>query len=92
LKDYINWKNKDGMPFDPWIRVHIKIGGKIVGICERSMEIRGTVSEWEDWTNLTIQTSGDYIVDKALIPVKVDIEKNIGKYIEPNVWIIHKVG
>ncbi len=89
MNDYIHWKNKDGLPFDSWIRVHIKAGGKIVGICSKSMQISGTIAEWESWTNLKIQTSGEYIVDKALAPVRMDIEKDIGKYIEPNVWIVY---
>jgi hypothetical protein len=34
---------------------------------------------------------GDYIVNNALVPVRVDREKNIGRYIEPNVWVVHNV-
>jgi len=91
IDDYVNWQREDGLPYDPWLRVHIKIGGKIVGVCNRSMDISGSVSEWEKWTGLTFPYSGNYIVDKALIPVNIDKEKNIGKYIEPNVWIVHKI-
>jgi len=32
-----------------------------------------------------------YVIDNALIPIKIDIKNNIGRYIEPNIWIIHKV-
>jgi len=91
IDDYINWQREDGLPFDPWIRVHITAGGKIVGICNRSMNISGSVSDWEKWTGLKFPGSGNYVIDKALIPVNIDKEKNIGKYIEPNVWIIHKI-
>ena len=91
MDDYIYWVNNDGLPFDPWIRVHIKAGGKIINTCNKSMEISGTILEWEEWTNTKIQTSGDYIIDKALIPIRVDTVKNTGKYIEPNVWIVHEV-
>ena len=90
IDDYVTWQNKKGLPFDPWLRVHIKAGGKIVGICKRSMDISGSVSEWEKWTGFIFPGSGDYIIDKALIPVNIDKEKGIGKYIEPNVWIVHK--
>jgi GNAT superfamily N-acetyltransferase len=91
MEDYINWKNKEGLPFDPWIRVHIKAGGKIIKTCNKSMEISGTIKEWEKWTNTQFQTSGDYIIDKALVPIRVNVEKNVGNYIEPNVWIVHTV-
>ena len=91
IADYKNWQNKDGLPFDPWLRVHIKIGGEIAGICQRSMAISGSVSEWEGWTGLVFPGSGNFIVDRALVPVRIDRRKNVGSYIEPNVWVIHKV-
>jgi GNAT superfamily N-acetyltransferase len=91
IDKYVNWQNKDKLPFDPWIRVHTKAGGKIVGICDKSMSISGTISDWEKWTGLLFPDSGDYIVDKALIPISVDKKKDIGTYIEPNVWIIHEL-
>lgn len=91
MDDYINWQNKDGLPFDPWLRVHIKAGGKIIGICKKSMDVSGSVSEWEEWTDLIFPSSGDYVVDRALIPITIDKKKDIGKYIEPNVWIVHMI-
>jgi hypothetical protein len=91
IADYVKWKNKDGLPFDPWLRAHIKIGGKIAGICNRSMVISGSVSEWEDWAGLVFPGSGDFVVDQALVPVHIDKPNNIGRYIEPNVWVIHKI-
>ncbi len=92
IADYVNWLKQDGLPFDPWLRVHLKIGGEIAGICHRSMKISGSVAEWEDWTGLKFPGSGAFIVDKALVPVTIDKRKNIGKYLEPNVWIVHKTG
>ncbi|MBE9511729.1 MAG: hypothetical protein IMY71_12700, partial [Bacteroidetes bacterium] len=29
MDDYINWQNKDGLPFDPWLRVHIGYSGDV---------------------------------------------------------------
>lgn len=91
IDDYINWQNIDNLPFDPWIRVHVKAGGKIVGICNKSMLITGTVSDWEKWTGVVFPYTGDYIVNKALTPIKIDKNNDIGTYIEPNVWIIHEI-
>jgi len=91
VEKYINWQNKNNLPFDPWIRVHIKAGGKIIGICNKSMIISGTVSEWEKWTGSVFPDSGDYIVNNALIPINVDKNNDTGTYIEPNVWIIHEL-
>jgi len=92
MDKYIHWKNEENLPFDPWIRVHIKAGGKIIQPCSRSMDISGTIAEWEEWTNTRVYSSGDYIIDQALVPVQMDREKDMGYYMEPNVWIVHQAG
>lgn len=89
MEEYILWNNEKGEPFDPWIRVHVKAGGKIVSVCSESMIIKGTVKDWQAWTGLLFQSSGLYTVEKALCPVKIDLDKNSGEYIEPNIWIVH---
>lgn len=89
MEDYLKWINQNGEPFDSWIRVHIKAGGKIVSICSESMTIKGSINDWQEWTGLKFQCSGLYTIDKALCPVRIDLDKNTGEYIEPNVWIIH---
>ena len=89
MEEYIRWINDKGDPFDPWIRVHIKAGGKIISVCSESMTIQGKVNEWEDWTGLSFQCSGLYTIEKALSPVYIDLEEGLGEYIESNVWIIH---
>ena len=53
MEEYIRWTNDKGDPFDPWIRVHIKAGGKIISVCSESMTIQGKVKEWHDWTGLS---------------------------------------
>ena len=89
MEEYVAWTNPDMEPFDPWIRVHIKSGGSLVSVCSESMTIRGSVQDWEEWTGLEFHSSGEYIVAHALCPVSIDLEKNMGTYIEPNVWMIH---
>jgi hypothetical protein len=91
MENYVEWKAENLFPFDNWLRVHIKTNSKIIKVCQRSMTIRGTVDEWKKWTNLTFPGSGLYIIPGALNPVSIDIEKNEGVYIEPNVWMIHEI-
>jgi hypothetical protein len=56
------------------------------------MRIPGTIADWEKWTGMHFPSSGEYIIPGALTPVKMDIEADLGLYIEPNVWMHHKVG
>lgn len=89
MTDYIRWTNKEGMPYDPWIRAHVKYGAEIISVCKKAMYIPGSVAEWELWTGLSFQTSGKYIVPGALSPVVVSLEEDKVEYTEPNVWIVH---
>ena len=85
---YIEWSKEDS-PFDPWLRVHHRMGARILKVCPEAMHISGTVKTWQEWTGLSFQSSGDYIVPGALSPVTIDIENDRGVYIEANVWMLH---
>ncbi|MCK4312076.1 MAG: GNAT family N-acetyltransferase [Candidatus Cloacimonetes bacterium] len=91
IEQYITWKREGGQLFDPWLRVHEKLGGKIIKVCSKAMKISGTISDWENWTGMKFLESGKYIIPGALEPVKMDVEKNMGIYIEPNVWVEYKL-
>jgi GNAT superfamily N-acetyltransferase len=92
IDSYITWKTEEGLPFDAWLRVHARLGARIIKPCHESMVIRGTIAEWEEWTNLKFPESGQYQVPGALNPIDVNVEKNEAIYIEPNVWMTHTIG
>lgn len=89
MERYAYWRRADGLPQDAWMRVHARLGAKIMRIAERSMTISGTFAEWERWTGLTFPESGLYVVAGALVPVTIDREADRGLYVEPNVWMCH---
>jgi hypothetical protein len=88
---YLKWKNTEGIPLDKWLGVHAKLGGEIVKVCYQSMKIVGTVTQWEEWTKKRFPGSDKYIVPGALVPVKIDWDRDRGTYIEPNVWMVHSL-
>jgi hypothetical protein len=90
LDDYITWTSEDGLPLDAWLRVHVKLGARIIKVCHTSKTIRGTPGEWEKWTGMKFPQSGSYTIPGALSPLEMDLDKNEGLYIEPNVWIEHR--
>jgi GNAT superfamily N-acetyltransferase len=92
LDDYITWKTEKGLPFDAWLRVHLRLGAKIIKVCHESKTIRGARAEWEKWTGMKFPQSGEYVIDGALNPMEMNVEKEEGAYIEPNVWMVHKIG
>jgi GNAT superfamily N-acetyltransferase len=89
IERYAQWRRRDGAAFDPWIRVHERLGGEIRAIAARSMTVEGTVAEWESWTGMAFPDSGAYVLPHALVPVEIDRERDRGTYVEPNVWMHH---
>ncbi len=92
IDHYINWKSANNLPFDAWLRVHVRAGGRIINVCHRSMVIRGTSAEWQSWTGLRFPESGAYYVPGALNPMDMDLDRDAGVYVEPNVWMVHELG
>ena len=92
LDDYITWKTEQGLPFDAWLRVHVRAGARIIKVCHESKLIRGTRTEWEKWSGMRFPQSGQFIISGALNPIQMDVENDEGSYVEPNVWIVHEVG
>ncbi|TDW22137.1 GNAT family N-acetyltransferase [Kribbella kalugense] len=89
MTEYVEQLRPDGLPVDPWLRVHVKAGAEIVQVAPRSMVIAGTLDEWREWTGLPFDTTGDVVVPKALVPVHCDVRHNYAVYVEPNVWVRH---
>jgi hypothetical protein len=89
IDEYTRWKRDDGMPFDDWIRVHVKLGGRIIKVCHKSYLVTGSIADWQKWTGMTFPESGIYIIPGALVPVDINLESDVGTYLEPNVWMAH---
>jgi len=89
IDDYITWRDDRGQAFDPWLRSHLNSGGKLVGPCRRSMVVDEPVAFWETWSRQTFDRSGFYALDGALVPLDIDLDHDIGRYEEPNVWVTY---
>jgi GNAT superfamily N-acetyltransferase len=91
IDEYMRWTRADGQAFDPWLRVHLRIGGEILRAEPESLRISGTVAEWEQWTGLEFPASGDYVFPEGLATVHINRTDDLGLYWEPNIWIRHRV-
>ena len=90
IERYARWKRDDGLPFDPWMRVHARIGGKILKTEPHSLLISGSVEDWEEWTGIAFPEDGEYVFPRGLAPLRVG--EGRGTYWEPNVWTVHRWG
>ena len=87
MAEYVARVRDDGLPEDPWLRVHARAGGVLGEVCPTAMTISGTLEQWRSWTGLAFDRSGEVTVDGALVPVHVSVEQDYAVYVEPNVWV-----
>jgi GNAT superfamily N-acetyltransferase len=89
MSEYAFRSREDGLPYDAWLRVHVRAGGRVVKVAPRSMVVSGTLDEWRAWTGLKFDQPGPVEVPGALNPVHCDPPNDYAVYVEPNVWVSH---
>ena len=90
MSEYAFRVRDDGLPYDAWLRTHVRAGGRILKVCPLSMTIPGTLAQWRAWTGLPFDTDGPVIVEGALSPVIASVMHEVAVYVEANVWIEHR--
>lgn len=89
MAKYAMRQRADGLPADPWLRVHVRAGGQIVRIASCSATVQASLEDWRGWTGLALEDDGPVAVPGALVPVLVAQKLDVGVYVEPNVWMVH---
>ena|SRR5688572_4887121 len=89
MAEYAARRRPDGLPVDPWLRLHARAGGTIAGVAPQSMTITAPLDRWREWTGLPFDASGPVQVPGALVPVLCDTVHDLGVYVEPNIWVTH---
>jgi GNAT superfamily N-acetyltransferase len=89
IADYAARTRPDGLPSDPWLRAHVRLGASFMRVAPYSTVIPGTLAQWREWTALPFDRSGETVVPGALVPVVASVEHDYAVYVEPNVWMRH---
>jgi GNAT superfamily N-acetyltransferase len=89
IEEYAQWRRGDGLPFDPWMRVHARLGATVLRAEPESMQFEAPVADWERWLGLDLPHAGQYVFPGGLAPLTV--ADGVGRYWEPNVWMLHPV-
>ncbi|MER5779742.1 N-acetyltransferase [Streptomyces sp. NPDC002039] len=92
MDEYAHRTREDGLPHDPWLRVHVRAGAVIDSVAPLSMMVSGSLADWREWTGLPFDTTGPVRVPGALVPVRCEAEQGYAVYVEPNVWVRHPLG
>ncbi|MGO1050274.1 hypothetical protein [Crossiella sp. CA198] len=91
MAEYVAQTRADGLPVDPWLRVHVRAGGIVERIAPASATVSGSLAQWREWTGLPFDRDGGVAVPGALSLVHCDVAADFAVYVEPNVWVRHRL-
>lgn len=89
IAEYAARRRADGLPADPWLRVHARLGATVVGFASCSSTVQAPLARWRSWTGLPFDDDRPVAVPGGLSPVLVSQVHDVGVYVEPNVWMTH---
>jgi GNAT superfamily N-acetyltransferase len=89
IDEYVTWQGEDGLPLDPWMRVHARMGAVVLRTEPESLRITAPVEQWESWTGAGFPGNGEHVFPGGLAPLTV--RDRVGRYWEPNVWMLHRI-
>jgi GNAT superfamily N-acetyltransferase len=90
IAEFMTWTRPDGLPLDPWLRTHTRLGATLLAPAPHSQTITGTVPDWEKWTGLAFPSTGTYVIPAGLTTLAIDRSADTGLYTEPNIWMQHR--
>ena len=91
LDEYVARVRPDGMPADPWHRVHVRLGATPIAVEESWLTVTASIDEWSRLTGVEAPATGPYLVPGALAPVRLDAERRFGRYVEPHLWMRYRI-
>lgn len=93
------------LPFDPWLRKHVRMGALPVKLAPRSFQLLASPHEWRELLAADIDTYGSvynqlcengdrkelktFSVDGR--PLTWNPEQTVGSYTETDLWVMHSV-
>ncbi|RZT20678.1 hypothetical protein EV649_3830 [Kribbella sp. VKM Ac-2569] len=89
VETFMTWTREDGLPLDPWLRTHVRLGATLLAPAPASQTMTGTVEDWEKWTKMPFPSTGTYTIPDGLTTLTIDREADTGIYVEPNIWLRH---
>ncbi|MFC4081811.1 Long-chain-fatty-acid--CoA ligase [Amycolatopsis samaneae] len=88
IVDYLARKRPDGLFADPWLRTHERLGARMIGVAPFAMQVTGTLAQWREWTGVEL-VDGLNPIPGGIAPVLASVARDLGVYVEPNVWLEH---
>ena len=90
IQEYAAMRREDGQLLDYWLRVHEKVGGRMLDVEESSQLVEAPLNFWESYRTCT-DNKGYFFEKDCLSCVNINYERNLGIYHDPCVWMLHEL-
>jgi acyl carrier protein len=90
--EFADWcarRRMDGTAEDPWIRLHERVGGRVLTVGHASQRVVAPLEDWERWAGRRLDGETSVHVAGTLGPVILDHATRVGVYEEPCLWMEH---
>lgn len=74
----------------PARRLHVRLGARVLAVAPQAQTMTGTVAEWETWSRMALPASGEYVIPDGMGVLRIDVDADVGTYVEPNIWVQHR--
>ncbi|MFJ8914014.1 GNAT family N-acetyltransferase [Amycolatopsis sp. NPDC102389] len=88
MEEYAVRRREDGLFADRWLRTHERLGARMIKVCPFAVTISGSIADWKEWSGVNL-VDGDNVIPGGIAPVHADVERDLGVYVEANVWMEH---
>ncbi len=82
MEDYLTQTTIEGLSVDPWLRTHQRIGGRVMGVSARAMQMKAPWRQWEQWLGASPSKHNSLVGTLTQ-------QGEMGLYSEANVWVQH---
>lgn len=82
-------RDDNNEPLDFWLRTHLRLGARELGVATHSQKIEGTLAQWQAWSGVRFDRPGAWTIDETLQAVQVDLQNNLAVYHDPSIWVGH---
>lgn len=89
MSEYTGLMDERGKIYDPWLRKHLEMGAEVLGIAEKSLVIKQPSSRWERNAGRQL-LAGRHPIPGAISQIEIGTD-GVGIYVEPNIWICHRI-
>ena len=89
-EEYIKLTDSDGRVLDPWLRMHLAEGARVLHIASNFQRVEANINDWSELVDSELLREQHVVVPLANELLSIDHKAGMGVLSESNIWIIYE--